>query len=54
MHAFIVSNQLGLIKVHMKTNISFLFILLGVSAIFYATLIYLIENQVITKDLIRY
>ena len=28
-------------------ELSFLFILLGVSAIFYATLIYLIENQVI-------
>ena len=34
----------------MKTNLSFLFILLGVSAIFYATLIYLIENQVLRLD----
>ena len=35
----------------MKTKHSFLFILLGVSAIFYATLIYLIENQVLYQIL---
>ena len=38
----------------MKTKLSFLFILLGVSAIFYATLIYLIENQVLFRHQKKY
>lgn len=47
-NAFILRFQLQrrVIQIHMKIKLSFLFILLGVSAIFYATLIYLIENQV--------